>query len=72
MGHPVSVSSRIPPGRRGDGGADVPVAVSPLDATRVTLELSGEPADGWPWQLGAQPNWLITPATVPLYGVVTA
>jgi hypothetical protein len=72
---PIAVNSGVTPDAGftiGDGGSVVPVTVSPLDATRVTLELSGEPADGWPWQLGAQPNWLVTPAVVPQDGFVTA
>jgi hypothetical protein len=51
---------------------DVPIAVSLLDATRVTLKLPADAVDGWPWQLGAQPNWLTTPATLPQSGTVTA
>src|SRR4051812_23157107 len=52
----VSVETEVTPDAGftiGDGGSVVPITVSPLDATRVTLELSGDPADGWPWQLGA-------------------
>jgi hypothetical protein len=56
----------------GEGGGNVPLAVALLDATRVTLDLLAETADGQPWQLGAQPNWLLTPATVPQSGTVTA
>lgn len=67
---PVAVDNGVPPDTAFTVNGAAPSSVSLDSPTVVVLNLGGPDVPGDPWDLSAQPNWLLTAVQVPEAGLV--
>jgi hypothetical protein len=68
---PITIDGGVTPDGAWHVAESVPNAVDPNDANSCILTISGPSLAGQEWALDAQPNWLLTAASIPETGTIT-